>query len=72
MYLLINDYFSQILQVAKLYAVYYNFNSNHLKTIFSRYGIGIDYRQWPKEFSKRYGSTHVTSSPRYPQGNKAG
>ena len=67
MYLLIDDNFSQTLEVAKLYTT----TSIHFLEIWN--SGGIDYRQWPKEFSKRYGSTHVTSSPRYPQGcNKAG
>ena len=76
--LLVVDYFSRFLEVTKLSTTTSVAIIHVLKTTFSRYGIpevlitdnGPQYTSSEmKEFSNRYGFTHVTSSPRYPQGN---
>ena len=77
-YMLLVDYFSRFLEVTKLSTTTSVAIIHVLKTTFSRYGIpevlitddGPQYiSSEMKEFSNKYGFTHVTSSPRYPQGN---
>ena len=77
-YLLVIDYFSRYVEIAKLTSTYSGVVIGHLKTIFSRFGIleGVVSDNGPqfvshemKAFAVSYNFEHVTSSPRYPQGN---
>ena len=77
-YLLVVDYYSRYIEIAKLTSTSVNSIIAHLKSIFSRHGIPetvmSDNRpQYSaavfEEFAKEYGFTHVTSSPKYPQAN---
>ena len=78
MYLLIIDYYSRYIEIAKLTSTTSKDIINHLKSIFSRHGIperlisdnGPQYssREFA-EFSRLYGFDHITSSPLYPQAN---
>ena len=77
-YLLIIDYFSRYIEIAKLNSESSACVIKHMKSIFARHGIpqevvsdnGPQYSS--REFSmfaKEYGFVHCTSSPRYPQSN---
>ena len=77
-YLLVVDYYSRYIEVAKLTSTSANSVITHLKSIFSRHGIpetvisdnGPQYSAGVfEEFAKEYGFDHTTSSPRYPQAN---
>ena len=77
-YLLVIDYFSRYVEIAKLTSTYSGVVIGHLKTIFSRFGIpevvvsdnGPQFVSHEmKAFAVSYNFEHVTSSPRYPQGN---
>ena len=78
MYLLVIDYYSRYIEIAKLTSTTSKDIINHLKSIFSRHGIperlisdnGPQYssREFA-EFSRLYGFDHITSSPLYPQAN---
>ena len=78
MYLLVIDYYSRYIEIAKLTSTTSKDIINHLKSIFSRHGIserlisdnGLRYssREFA-EFSRLYGFDHITSSPLYPQAN---
>ena len=77
-YLLVVDYYSRYIEVAKLISTSANSVITHLKSIFSRHGIpetvisdnGHQYSAAAfEEFSKEYGFNHATSSPKYPQAN---
>ena len=78
MYLLVIDYYSRYIEIAKLTSTTSKDIINHLKSIFSRDGIperlisdnGPQYssREFA-EFSRLYGFDHITSSPLYPQAN---
>lgn len=79
-YLLVVDYYSRYIEVAKLTSTSSNDVIRHLKSIFSRHGIpesvmsdnGPQYSAASfNNFAKEYGFTHITSSPRYPQANGA-
>ena len=79
-YLLVVDYYSRYIEIAKLTSTSATSVITHLKSIFSRHGIpntvmsdnGPQYSATAfEEFSKEYGFTHTTSSPRYPQANGA-
>ena len=81
MYLLVIDYYSRYMEVAKLSATTSKTVINHLKSIFSRHGIperlisdnGPQYSSGEfAEFSRLYGFDHVTSSPLFPQANGGG
>ena len=77
-YLLIIDYFSRWIEIAKLTSLSSNSVIAHTKSIFARHGIlevvisdngpqfaSADYRK----FAQAYQFEHITSSPNYPQGN---
>ena len=77
-YLLVVDYYSRYIEIAKLTSTSANSVIAHLKSIFSRHGIpetvmSDNIPQYSatvfEEFAKEYGFTHVTSSPKYPQAN---
>ena len=77
-YLLVVDYYSRFIEVAKLTSTTAVGVISHLKSIFARHGIpevvvsdnGPQYLSAVfEEFSKEYEFDHVTSSPKYPQAN---
>ena len=77
-YLLVIDYYSRYIEIAKLTTTSANDVIRHLKSIFARHGIPakVFTDNGPQfsanlfsSFSKSYGFTHKTSSPRYPQSN---
>ncbi len=77
-YLLVVDYYSRFIEIAKLSCMTSEEVITHLKSIFARHGIpqyvisenGTQYSsQLFSDFAKRYGFRHITSSPRYPQTN---
>ena len=79
-YLLVIDYYSRYIEVAKLSSMTSQNIVQHLKSIFVCQGIpetvisdnGPQYSAALfKSFSEQYGFTHVTSSPKYPQANSA-
>ena len=77
-YLLVIDYFSRYVEIAKLNGESSTIVIKHLKSIFARHGIpqemitdnGPQYssREFGK-FAENYGFKHTTSSPRFPQSN---
>ena len=77
-YLLVIDYFSRYIEVAKLTSESSASVIKHMKSIFARHGIpqevvsdnGPQYssREFAN-FSQEYGFVHSTSSPKYPQSN---
>lgn len=77
-YLLVVDYFSRFIEIAQLRSEISEETIHHLKNIFARHGIPVTVvsdngpqfssREF-KQFSKLYGFTHHTSSPKHPQGN---
>lgn len=77
-YLLVVDYFSRFVEIAKLDATSSEDVIVQLKSIFSRHGIpeilisdnGPQYASDVfKQFAYEFGFDHITSSPRYPQSN---
>ena len=79
-YLLVVDYYSRYIEIAKLTSTSATSVITHLKSIFSRYGIptvvmsdnGPQYAATAfEEFAKEYRFVHEMSSPRYPQANGA-
>ena len=77
-YLLIIDYYSRWIEIAKLTGLSANSVINHTKSIFARYGIpetvvSDNGPQFSSEayaqFALEYGFKHTTSSPKHPQGN---
>ena len=77
-YLLVVDYYSRFIEIAKLTSTTAVSVISHLKSIFARHGIpevvvsdnGPQYSSAVfEEFSKEYEFDHVTSSPKYPQAN---
>lgn len=77
-YLLVVDYFSRYIEIARLKSTTSQAIVNHLQSIFARYGIpdtlisdnGPQYASGLfQKFATDYGFRHVTSSPHYPQGN---
>jgi len=80
-YLLVADYYSRFPEVKTLRSLDAKTVVNHCKTLFARHGIpeivrsdnGPQFQKLDKsefaKFSKEYGFTHITSSPRYPQSN---
>jgi transposase InsO family protein len=78
MYLLVIDYFSRYIEIAKLFNTSSQSVINHLKSIFARHGIpecfmsdgGPQYVSFVfKQFAQLYGFQHIVSSPRYVQSN---
>ena len=77
-YLLIIDYYSRWIEIAKLTGLTANSVINHTKSIFARYGIPetVVSDNGPQfssdaytQFAREYGFKHSTSSPNHPQGN---
>ena len=77
-YLLIVDYYSRWIEIAKLTGLTANSVINHTKSIFARYGIPetVISDNGPQfssdayaQFAGEYGFKHSTSSPNHPQGN---
>lgn len=77
-YLLVVDYMSRYVEIALLSPTRSNDVILHLKSIFARHGIceTLVTDNGPQfsgaafaEFAESYGFHHVTSSPKYPQGN---
>ena len=77
-YLLVVDYMSRYVEIALLTSTKSNDVINHLKSIYARHGIpdllvsdgGPQFSGAAfAAFAESYGFRHVTSSPRYPQGN---
>lgn len=79
-YLLLVDYHSRFIEVALLEDLSSSRVILHLKSMFARHGvpdilISDNGPQYASEdfvsFAKAYGFTHITSSPKHPQGNGA-
>ena len=79
-YLLVIDYYSRFIEIARMSNATSSDVINHLKSIFARHGIpesltsdnGPQYSaELFSTFARDYGFTHLTSSPHYPQGNGA-
>ena len=77
-YLLIIDYYSRWIEIAKLTGLSANSVINHTKSIFARYGIPetVTSNNGPQfsseayaQFAREYGFKHTTSSPNHPQRN---
>ena len=77
-YVLVIDYFSRYIEIAKLSSMSSNAIITHLKSMFARHGIqqyvvSDNAPQYLSEifckFAKDYGFIHITSSPKYPQSN---
>ena len=77
-YFLLSDEYSKFPIIRKLTSTTSHAIINHLKSIFSEYGIpdklvtdnGAQYSSTEfKQFATVYGFEHITSSPRYPQSN---
>ena len=77
-YLLVSDYYSKFPLVRKLVNLRSETTIAHFKSIFEEFGIpsklitGNDTQFTAasfQDFSKKYGFTHVTTSPYYPQAN---
>ena len=77
-YLLVIDYYSRFIEIAKLSSTTSEGVITHLKSIIARHGIpqtvildnGPQYASSSfNAFADQYGFQHITSSPRYPQGN---
>ena len=79
-YLLVIDYYSRFIEIAWLFTATSNDVITYMKSIFAHHRVpesltSDDEPQYTadmfKTFAKQYGFTHLTSSPRYPQGNGA-
>ena len=77
-YIVVIDYYSRYIEIAKLSSTTSSDVVRHLKSIFARHGIpntvvsdnGPQFSSSTfSDFSKSYGFNHTTSSPRYPQAN---
>lgn len=77
-YLLVVDYFSRYVEVAKLSSTTSAAVIDHLKSIFARHGIPSTVRsdngpQFSSDlfsrFARKWTFEHITSSPRFPQSN---
>ena len=77
-YLLVSDYFSRYVEVAKLSRTTSPDIVVHLKSMFARHGIPdqVLSDNGPQfsassfaKFAEEYGFTHITTSPKYPQAN---
>ncbi|KPJ13895.1 Retrotransposable element Tf2 155 kDa protein type 1 [Papilio machaon] len=77
-YLIVVDYYSKFVEVVQVESLRSDVIVNHLKNIFSRFGIpetvmsdnGPEFNS--KEFrlfAREWNFKHITSSPRYPQSN---
>jgi len=79
-YLLVVDYHSRFVEIALLDQLTSATVINHMKSMFARHGVpelvvsdnGTQYSSEEFDmFAKTYGFTHITSSPKHPQGNGA-
>ncbi len=79
-YVLVVDYYSRYIEVAKLSTATASDVITHLRSIFARHGIpqtlmSDNGPQYAAEsfglFASEYGFAHTTSSPKYPQSNGA-
>lgn len=79
-YLVVTDYFSRYLEIARLNPLTSKTIIGKLREIFARWGIpeeivsdngGQFTSTYFKEFAKQYGFTHTTVSPHFPQANGA-
>ena len=73
-FLLVVDYYSRYVEVAKLDNTKSRIVVNHTKSIFARHGIPSVVRsdngpQYSAQFSKEWKFEHQTSSPYYPKSN---
>ena len=77
-YIIVIDYFSRFIEIAKLTSTSSTAVTTHMKSIFGRHGIPccVMSDNGPQfsaatfsSFATEYGFTHYTSSPRYPQAN---
>ena len=77
-YVLVIDYFSRYIEIAKLSSTSSDAIITHLTSIFARHGIpqvvvsdnGPQYSsEMFSKFASEYSFTHVTCSPKYPQYN---
>lgn len=77
-YLVVVDYFSRYFEVAKLTSTTSEAVIEHFKSIFARHGIPEVVRSdngpqfvsgYFQKFSRTWGFSHITSSPRFPQSN---
>ncbi|KAL0149497.1 hypothetical protein M9458_055285 [Cirrhinus mrigala] len=77
-YLLVIDYFSRFVEIAKLSSTTAACVVTHLKSVFARHGIPTEVMsdngpqfsaEYFQKFAKEWGFSHTTSSPRYPQAN---
>ena len=77
-YLLVVDYYSRYIEISKLNGQSSSQVITHTNSIFARHGVpqevvsdnGPPYSSLEyKQFAAKYGFTHTTSSPRYPQSN---
>jgi hypothetical protein len=78
MYLVVVDYYSRFIEIAKLSSTTSPSIVTHMKSMFSRHGIpetvvsdnGPQYSSTEfSQFATNWGFQHVTSSPLYPQSN---
>ncbi|KAF6034356.1 hypothetical protein EB796_007337 [Bugula neritina] len=79
-FLLVVDYYSRFIEVALLEDLTSSKVILHLKSIFARHGVpeilisdnGVQYASEEfRSFAQKFSFTHVTSSPKHPQGNGA-
>ena len=79
-YILVVDYYSHYIELDKLLSTTSTEVIKHLKSFFSQHGVpqivvsdnGPQYSAAVfKDFADKYGFTHTTSSPQYPQANGA-
>ena len=77
-YLLVIDYFSGFIEIAKLSSTTAAVIVDHFKSIFARHGIPSEVvtdngpqfiAECFQKFAKDWGFTHMTTSPRFPQAN---
>ena len=72
-YLLVVDYYSRYIEIARLSRPTTAEVVTHLKSIFARHGITDNGPQYSSrefgEFAKDFEFRHITSSPYHPQGN---
>ncbi|MCW4248453.1 MAG: transposase family protein [Candidatus Thiodiazotropha endolucinida] len=77
-YLLVIDYYSRFIEIAKLTTLTSSDVISHMKSIMSRHGIcdtlvsdgaGCYTSDLFHKFTENFGINHVLSSPKYPQGN---